>query len=995
MGRFCLLFLLFCAFAGRTQMPAYLHYGLRDGLPSNLVYCCIQDHNGLIWLGTDKGLVCFDGIRFHSYGMKDGLPDPEVINIQEDSQGRIWLSCFRKSPSYFLKGRFYTGKNDSLLAQIIQESASNIIFEDTDSSIWIANRGRFVYKVTDQDVSKYDFKLGVTRFDRTADGFWSLGTAIIKKQNLNGTWDSVFTINERPSLFTLKGANMHKDHILYAFSNRLVLLHWANGKMTEIDRRSKPIGRVSLDQNGDFWVCSTESGATHFENTGKNLNHSSTYLPDKKVTMMMEDRQQTRWFCTMDDGIYALPKNAPITYRCRDSSYSNNIMALASDPEGGILFGDDEGNVVRLSASGMEKKAYSSITGYNRVRRIIVLPDNSRWIATDEGLICDQNGRIIQTKIFTNPKDILQQNGKMWYGSSSRLGAVDMATFDTATFAKRRYTALGMDAEGIIWAGGIEGVYAQRDHFTEKQGVAFPALQGRIIAIQSAGPGRLWVVTPEYGLLRLGVKEGLVTDLEIVNKRLKKPIENIQAIYTEPGGRLWMATNQGVYGLDDHWNVLHFDTHQGLADNDVNAVLVQNDTLWAATVAGLTCIALKSSQATYDFASLVSGLRYRLDNRPVDSSFIASFHQTGDITLPADAVYVELKLAGLDYRNRGNLQFECVQTVQLLPFPYWTPGNLLQTLRTKLFGKKDTLTAEAGALNFGVHLAPGRYQIQVTGYSVGGIRSNKPDFITLVMRPHWYETIWFWITIWSLLALALRRIYRARIAFRELVSSASELQLQALQAQMNPHFVGNSINAIQQFFYPPDPAKASEYIALFTRLLRQTMLFSEHNFITLREELQYDLDYLKMIHLRFGERFRFEIAGAEQIPDTLPFPAMLLQPILENATLHGLAPEGISRLCVEFSYSTGGILTCTICDNGVGINEMLRRKMESPVERKSKGMEILAKKVKTINRLFAINLRLDYKDLSETDPAGHGTCVSLSFAPEKIKNPVGNAGVSV
>ena len=252
--------------------------------------------------------------------------------------------------------------------------------------------------------------------------------------------------------------------------------------------------------------------------------------------------------------------------------------------------------------------------------------------------------------------------------------------------------------------------------------------------------------------------------------------------------------------------------------------------------------------------------------------------------------------------------------------------------------------------------------------------------------------------LWSIIyfaAITFRNWKKEEIQNLELRAAKTEIELNSFKAQMNPHFVGNSINAIQQFFYPPDPAKASEYIALFTRLLRQTMLFSEHNFITLREELQYDLDYLKMIHLRFGERFRFEIAGAEQIPDTLPFPAMLLQPILENATLHGLAPEGISRLCVEFSYSTGGILTCTICDNGVGINEMLRRKMESPVERKSKGMEILAKKVKTINRLFAINLRLDYKDLSETDPAGHGTCVSLSFAPEKIKNPVGNAGVSV
>ena len=61
-----------------AQMPAYLHYTVQDGLPSNLVYCGLQDRRGLLWFGTDKGLACFDGSRFRIYSMADGLPDPEI-----------------------------------------------------------------------------------------------------------------------------------------------------------------------------------------------------------------------------------------------------------------------------------------------------------------------------------------------------------------------------------------------------------------------------------------------------------------------------------------------------------------------------------------------------------------------------------------------------------------------------------------------------------------------------------------------------------------------------------------------------------------------------------------------------------------------------------------------------------------------------------------------------------------------------------------------------
>ena len=106
---------------------------------------------------------------------------------------------------------------------------------------------------------------------------------------------------------------------------------------------------------------------------------------------------------------------------------------------------------------------------------------------------------------------------------------------------------------------------------------------------------------------------------------------------------------------------------------------------------------------------------------------------------------------------------------------------------------------------------------------------------------------------------------------------------------------------------------------------------------------------------------------------------MLLQPILENATLHGLAPDGISLLKLEFSLSDKK-LVCAVTDNGVGLLETRARQKKH----QSKGLEILEKKVETINRRYNLGLYLDLQDLSGAVPPTNGTCAVVSFYPERI-----------
>ena len=94
------LFLWFFTLPAKAQDPVYTRYDITGGLPGNIVYCAVQDADGLMWFGTDKGLTCFDGLRFHNYGVAEGLPDPEVLHLKLDSRGRMWISCFKRKPCY-------------------------------------------------------------------------------------------------------------------------------------------------------------------------------------------------------------------------------------------------------------------------------------------------------------------------------------------------------------------------------------------------------------------------------------------------------------------------------------------------------------------------------------------------------------------------------------------------------------------------------------------------------------------------------------------------------------------------------------------------------------------------------------------------------------------------------------------------------------------------------------------------------------------------------
>lgn len=972
-----------------AQSPSYVHYGVTEGLPSNKVYCALQDYRGFIWFGTDKGLARFDGTRFQVYGAKEGLPDLEVLNLFEDSRHRLWISCFGQKPCYLVNGRLITVKNDSVLAEIDTEPGLWEFYEDSNHWIWITGRGKFAFVFQGDTILKELFPASIAQVRQ----FGSLIVGVGNKFILQRETGLAYEVNSLQRIFI--SAAVSGNHILYSFTGKLFLFEWKDNRIEAQATLEHTEGRVFTDKKGRFWLCPDSKGAICFDHSPEDLSGAERYLAEEKVNAMMEDGQGTLWFCTSGNGVYALSSGKAATFTKAHGLSSNNITAIARNRQGQILAGDDVGNVYAFSGKTFQKTALTAEGEYNRCRQIIPLHDTC-WVANDKGLYYQVDHAFTKITGVKRPyvgfKTILAMPGRLWYGNHHSVGFIAPELSEPVLIVNHRTTALGHDAEGNVWAGRLDGLFSQSDSFLYNWGDRFPLLKTRIVTIQDAGQGKIWIVTPDGGLLRGTAQAGKLVALEQINANLSRPIENIQSLFVESAapGRVWMATNSGVYGLDPaNWSVTHFDQHDGLADNDVSSVLVANDTLWAGTVAGLSFLPLLQQHRDTDFGTFITGLHYQSGGQSFLLQLLDSTSGTHRVLLPPDAAMATLDLAGLNYRNQGGLRYECITTHLLLPTRWLTRHNLLRWIKNGFSKTADTTLLEGNSLPFGVSLPAGNYQVKLTAISTKGVYSQRPDEWTIVMRPYWYNTVWFELLIWGVIAFIIWRILHARTAYRKLNSAVSELQLQALQSQINPHFVGNSINAIQQFFYPPDPASASNYIELFTRLLRRTIVLSEQHFNPFEDELAYDHDYLEMIKLRFGTRFQYEITGAGTIPRDLPFPSMLLQPVLENATIHGLAPEGISHLKLHFSYEQGS-LRCQLTDNGMGYKASLARPVVKQKEQKSKGLELLQKKVLAFNRLYDIGLRLELSDLSEAQPPGQGTQVLIAFYPENIskKRPI-------
>ncbi|TLP82246.1 histidine kinase [Maribacter sp. ACAM166] len=197
------------------------------------------------------------------------------------------------------------------------------------------------------------------------------------------------------------------------------------------------------------------------------------------------------------------------------------------------------------------------------------------------------------------------------------------------------------------------------------------------------------------------------------------------------------------------------------------------------------------------------------------------------------------------------------------------------------------------------------------------------------------------------------------------------LALKSLRSQMNPHFIFNALNSVNNFISKSDERSANRYLSDFSTLMRSVLENSEEDFIPLEKELEQLELYIKLEHSRFEDKFDYQIHVDENVPVTnYQIPPMLLQPYIENAIWHGLRyRDSKGVLSVSVSNNSNSSIAICITDNGIGRKKSVSIKTQNQKKQKSKGLGIIQKRVAILNDMYSDKVDIKISDL-ETDGSG-------------------------
>ncbi|HZV70746.1 MAG TPA: histidine kinase [Saprospiraceae bacterium] len=211
---------------------------------------------------------------------------------------------------------------------------------------------------------------------------------------------------------------------------------------------------------------------------------------------------------------------------------------------------------------------------------------------------------------------------------------------------------------------------------------------------------------------------------------------------------------------------------------------------------------------------------------------------------------------------------------------------------------------------------------------------------------------------------------------------ATESRLQSLRLQMNPHFLFNALNSIQQMILANEEMVATKYLSRFSKLLRSILIHSDKETISLKEELDILKLYVELESVRFKEAFTYVIDCDEEIDtDEVKIPTLLIQPFVENAIWHGLMhKEGMRNLKISFT-DEGEYVQCIIEDNGIGRQKAGELKITSGQDKKhtSKGIEVSLERLKAIQKQGGMSGSMQIVDLKDKDGRGIGTRVEINL----------------
>lgn len=464
--------------------------------------------------------------------------------------------------------------------------------------------------------------------------------------------------------------------------------------------------------------------------------------------------------------------------------------------------------------------------------------------------------------------------------------------------------------------------------------------------------------------------------------------------------RLYCGSSEhGILVLENDTIVQQITFDQGLHKSEVKRMIKRGDRLFILTGEGLQIFDLRRN--TFEkFGILANLLDRKVTDFDIAPNHLLVLRKKDHFSIPFESltggywpskIYIDSFLVNGTKHNFDSNKFDYNENSMKFFVDYRDLQSKQKVvIQYKLDGFYEewrTLRREEHEIEF-QSLPVGSYVFRVRA-EFEGAYSKEFSYAFEITPPFW-QAWWFYalivvatiLFIGSFALIRLRRIRSKAQQRLELESSKSialNAQLKAIRAQMNPHFVFNSINSIQDLVLQQETLKSYDYLESFSRLVRMTLDHSEREFISLKEELDFLNLYLDLESLRFEDEFEFNIDVPEELIQT-NIPSLITQPFVENAIKHGLLHKnGPKKLSVVFVKSDNETITCSIEDNGVGretASEIMARRKNV---HKSFSTGAIKARLKIINNQLGADFKYEIIDLKNEKDDPIGTRVELSF----------------
>lgn len=468
------------------------------------------------------------------------------------------------------------------------------------------------------------------------------------------------------------------------------------------------------------------------------------------------------------------------------------------------------------------------------------------------------------------------------------------------------------------------------------------------------------------------------------------------------GGGLNRVSNASGASL----SVRYYGTAEGLPSNEVHEIVIAHDgRIWAGTDKGIAVLDPATGHvASYRAADGLGfdgrgGPLYQLSTGEVLSGGRGGFHYVHPDSLRETSSVPRPYLYQLETANGVELlMFIKAKRLRIGPYDNFfsvTWGSIsfdespVTRYEYMLEGYDDgwIMAGDRTYARYG-KLPGGRYTFRLRAVNDRGQRSEELAALRVRVVPPFMRTTLFYVLVAAIAMVLMYAFYRVRVkrirgeaALKtRFEQELAQMEMHALRAQMNPHFLFNSLNSINQFIIDNDSRSASKYLARFSRLIRLILDNSKSKKVTLANELEAIRIYVELESLRFDNRFDFEMRVATDVEqDNVEIDSMILQPYIENAIWHGLMhkkEKGLLTLDLKREKDT---LVCVVEDNGVGRNRAAELKSKSAITNKSLGMKITSDRIRMLNTNSVGNDYVDVIDLKGPNGEATGTRVIIKL----------------